>query len=90
MREHGGLALGIAGVAFVFFAFLPFVLALLVFVFLMVTMVVKAIGSGAPPSEATILIGIVLIVGALATAFGGVAGLVGRSMTPRRRDRVAP
>lgn len=89
MREHGGLALGIAAMAVVFFAFLPFALVLLVFGFLMVTMIVKAIGSGAPPSEATILIGVALIVGALATAFGALAGLAGRSMTPRRRSRVA-
>jgi hypothetical protein len=56
------------------------------FAFLFVYAIVKAFGPETThASPTTVLVGVVVIVGALTVAFTTGIGIVGRSMTPRRR-----
>jgi uncharacterized BrkB/YihY/UPF0761 family membrane protein len=88
MKENSGIAAAIAGSILGFFMTLAFVIAVLMFAFLFVYAIVKAFGpETAHASPTTVLVGIVVIVGALTVAFTTGIGMLGRSMTPRRRRR---
>jgi hypothetical protein len=88
MRENAGIAVALAMAIVLFFASLAFIVALLLFVFLFVYAIVKAFaGSMAHPSPTTVLLGLVVIVATLTTAFTAGMALLGRSMTPRKRGR---
>jgi O-antigen/teichoic acid export membrane protein len=86
MKENSGIAAAIAGSILGFFSMLAFVVAPLMFAFLFVYAIVKAFGpETAHASPTTVLVGVVAIVGALTVAFTIGLGVLGRSMTPRRR-----
>jgi hypothetical protein len=91
VREHRGLSIALALASLGFFATLAFVLTVAIWVTLSVYALVKMIGSAPDSADpAVVLVSIVLLVGAFATAFAGTLALVGRSMSPRkRRDREA-
>ena len=91
MREHRGLSIALALASLGFFATLAFVLTVAIWVTLSVYALVKMIGSAPDSADpAVVLVSIVLLVGAFATAFAGTLALVGRPMSPRkRRDREA-
>lgn len=91
MREHRGLSIVLALASLGFFTTLAFAMTGAIWVTLSVYALVKMIGSAPDPADpVVVLISIVLLVGAFATAFAGAIALVGRPMTPRRRrDREA-
>jgi hypothetical protein len=87
VRENSGIALGVGGAIVAFLALLAFLIVVSAFGFLFVYAIVKAFGpSTAHASATTVLVGVVLIVSALALALCGGLALIGRAMTPRRRD----
>jgi hypothetical protein len=88
MKENSGIAAAIAGSILGFFTVLAFVIAVLMFAFLFVYAIVKAFGPETThASPTTVLVGVVVIVGALTVAFTTGIGMLGRSMTPRGRRR---
>jgi uncharacterized BrkB/YihY/UPF0761 family membrane protein len=86
MRENSGIALAIAASILGFFVMLAFVIVVLMFGFLFVYAIVKAFGPE-HASPTTVLVGLVVIVGTLTVALTTGIGMLGRSMTPRRRRR---
>lgn len=91
MREHRGLSIVLSLASLGFFTTLAFALTVAIWVALSVYALVKMIGSAPDSADAVVvLISVVLLVGAFATAFAGAIALVGRPMTPRKRkDREA-
>lgn len=88
MRENSGIALAIAASILGFFVMLAFVIVFLMFGFLFVYAIVKGFGpETAHASPTTVLVGLVVIVGTLTVALTTGIGMLGRSMTPRRRRR---
>ena len=86
MREHRGPSIVLALASLGFFATLAFVLTVAIWLTLSVYALVKMIGSAPDSADpAVVLVSVVLLVGALATAFAGALALVGRPMSPRRR-----
>ena len=88
MRENSGIAVAIAASIVGFFMMLAFIIVVLMFAFLFVYAIIKAFGPDtAHASPTTVLLGLVVIVGTLTVALTTGIGLLGRSMTPRRRRR---
>jgi hypothetical protein len=85
VREGGGVAGAIGGAITVFFASLPFVLAFLLFGFLFIYSIVKAIAGDDHASPTTVALGVVVIVAALVVGLMAGIGIIGKSLTPRRR-----
>jgi len=86
MREHRGIALAVAGLVVTCFAILPGVLVVLIYLFVSGYAIAKAIGAGGPhPNPATILVGVVAIVGTLVTLLGVGIALLGRAMDAKKR-----
>lgn len=88
MKENSGIALAIVASIVSFFMMLAFVIVVLMFAFLFVYAIVKAFGpETAHASAMTVVVGLVVIVGSLTVALTTGIGMLGRSMTPRRRRR---
>ena len=85
-REGTGTALGVVfGSVTVFTAF-AWVLAFLLWIALSIYAIVETFGDGHPSAMAVTLI-IVLLVTSLVTFFAIGIGLVGKGLTPKKRER---
>ncbi|MGI8616852.1 MAG: hypothetical protein ACR2L4_08765 [Actinomycetota bacterium] len=85
-REGTGTSVFIALGAFAVFSMLAWVLVVLLWIALSIYAIVEAIGDGRPSALAVLLI-VVLLVGGLVTLAAVGFGLVGKSLTPKKRDR---
>jgi hypothetical protein len=86
-RGNTGAAVGVAALSVTYLVFLPALLVLAIYGFVTVYAIVKATGRGSDlPSAAVIMLGIILIVTSFVALLGGLILLVGRTMTPRKRD----
>jgi hypothetical protein len=85
-REGTGTSLVVALGSFGLFVLLAWMIVFLLWVALSIYALVEAIGDGTPSALAVLLI-VVLLVGGLATLASVGVGLIGRSLTPKRRDR---
>ena len=86
-REGTVTSLVIALGSFAIFTMLAWVLAFLMWIALSIYAFVEMIGDGRPSPTAVLLI-VVLLVGGLATLAAAGIGLVGKSLTPKKRDRI--
>jgi hypothetical protein len=86
-REGTGTSLFIAIGSFTMYTLLAWVLAFLVWIALSIYAFVEMVGDGRPSPIAVLLI-VVLLVGGLATLAAAGIGLVGKSLTPKKRDRI--
>lgn len=86
-REGTGTSLFIAVGSFAMFTLLAWVLAFLLWIALSIYALVEMIGDGRPSPTAVLLV-VVLLVGGLATLAAVGIGLVGKSLTPKKRDRI--
>jgi hypothetical protein len=85
-REGTGTGLVVALGALGVFSLLAWVLAFLLWIALSIYAIVEAIGDGRPSALAVLLI-LVLLVGGLVILAGVGFGLLGKSLTPKKRDR---
>jgi hypothetical protein len=85
-REGTGTSLVVALGSFGLFVLLAWVIVILLWIALSIYAFVEMVGDGRPSALAVLMI-VVLLVGGLATLAGVGFGLIGRSLTPRRRDR---
>ena len=85
-REGTGTSLFVTLGSLTLYSILAWVLAFLLWIALSVYALVEMIGDGRPSALAVMLI-VVLLVGGLVTLAGVGVGLVGKSLTPRKRDR---
>jgi hypothetical protein len=85
-REGTGTGLVVALGALGVFSLLAWVLAFLLWIVLSIYAIVEAIGDGRPSALAVLLI-LVLLVGGLVILAGVGFGLLGKSLTPKKRDR---
>jgi hypothetical protein len=85
-REGTGTALAVAMGSLGSFVGLAWVIAILLWIALSIYALVEMIGDGRP-SELAVLLIVVLLVSGLATLLAVGVVLVGRSLTPRKRDR---
>jgi len=85
-REGTGAGLVVALGSLAMFALLAWVLAFLLWIALSIYAFVEMVGDGRPSALAVMLIVVLLVGGLVALAAVGI-GLVGRSLTPRKRDR---
>ena len=86
-REGTGTSLFVAIGSFATFASLAWVLAFLLWIALSIYALVEMIGDGRPSPLAVMLI-VVLLVGGLVTLAAGGIVLVGKGLTPKKRDRI--
>jgi hypothetical protein len=84
--ENTGTSLFVALGSFATFASLAWLLAFLLWIALSIYAFVEMIGDGRPSALAVLLI-VVLLVGGLTTLAAVGVGLIGKSMTPKKRDR---
>jgi len=90
MREHRGLAAAIAVTSFAILVTLPFTIPSTIWVVIFVYAIVKAIGSapgGADPAAP--LLAIVAIVTFFTLAIGVTVSILGRAISPKRRERIS-
>ena len=88
MREHSGIAIGVAGVVTTVLTMFAAMLVVLVWTSLTIYALVKWIGSAPDAASATtVLLIVVGLVTALALLLTLPIALVGRAMTPRRRKK---
>lgn len=85
-REGTGTGLVVALGSVAIFSMLAWVLAFLLWIALSVYAIVEWIGDGRPSAIAVLLI-VVLLVGGLVTLAAVGFGLIGKSLTPKKRDR---
>ena len=85
-REGTGTGLVVALGALGVFALFAWVLVFLLWLALSIYAIVEWIGDGRPSALAVLLI-VVLLVGGLVTLAGVGFGLIGKKLTPRKRDR---
>jgi hypothetical protein len=85
-REGTGTGLFVALGSLTLYAGLAWVLAILLWVALSIYAIVETIGDGHPSPLAVLLI-VVSLVGGLVTLAAVGIGFVGKSLTPRKRDR---
>ena len=85
-REGTGTGLVVALGALGIFTLFAWVLVFLLWLALSIYAVVEWIGDGRPSALAVLLI-VVLLVGGLVTLAGVGFGLMGKSLTPKKRDR---
>jgi hypothetical protein len=86
-RESTGTGLVVALGALGVFSLFAWVLVFLLWIALSIYAIVEWIGDGRPSALAVFLI-VVLLVGALVTLAGVGFGLIGKSLTPKKRDRI--
>jgi hypothetical protein len=86
-REGTGTGLVIALGALGVFSLFAWVLAFLLWIALSIYAIVEWIGDGRPSALAVLLI-VVLLVGGLVTLAAAGFGLVGKSLTPKKRERM--
>jgi hypothetical protein len=86
-REGTGTGLVVALGALAIFTLFAWVLVFLLWLALSIYAVVEWIGDGRPSALAVLRI-VVLLVGGLVTLAGVGFGLVGKSLTPKKRDRI--
>ncbi len=86
-REGTGTSLFIAIGSATVFSMLAWVLAFLLWIALSIYALVEMIGDGRPSPTAVLLI-VVLLVGGLVTLAAVGIGFVGKSLTPKKRDRM--
>ncbi len=87
MHEHRGTALAVAAVCVTFFVSLGAVVVVLGWIGFSIYALVKWIGAAPEQPNATALVLLFVgIVAVLTTLLGVGAGLVGRSMTPKKRE----
>jgi hypothetical protein len=85
-REGTGTGLLVALGSLGIYSLFAWVLVVLLWIALSVYALVEMIGDGRPSPVAVLLI-VVLLVGTLVTLAAVGIGLVGKSLTPRKRDR---
>lgn len=86
-REGTGTGLVVALGALGVFSLFAWVLVVLLWLALSIYAVVEWIGDGRPSAIAVLLI-VVLLVGGLVTIAAVGFGLIGKSLTPKKRDRI--
>lgn len=86
-REGTGTSLVVAIGSATVFALLAWVIAFLLWIALSIYAFVEMIGDGRPSPTAVLLI-VVLLVGGLVTLAAAGIGLIGKSLTPKKRDRI--
>jgi hypothetical protein len=86
-REGTGTGLVVALGALGVFSLFAWVLVFLLWIALSIYAIVEWIGDGRPSALAVLLI-VVLLVGGLVTLAGVGFGLVGKNLTPKKRDRI--
>jgi hypothetical protein len=86
-REGTGTGLVVALGALGVFSLFAWVLVFLLWIALSIYAVVEWIGDGRPSALAVLLI-VVLLVGGLVTLAGVGFGLIGKSLTPKKRERI--
>jgi hypothetical protein len=86
-REGTGTSVFVALGSLATFALLAWVIAVLVWIALSIYAFVEMIGDGRPSPTAVLLI-VVLLVGGLVTLAAVGIGLIGRSLTPKKRGRI--
>ena len=85
-REGTGTSLFVAIGSFAIYAALAWVLVALLWIALSIYAFVEMLGDGEPSPLAVLLIA-VLLVGGLTTLAAVGVGLVGKSLTPKKRER---
>lgn len=85
--EGSGTGLLVAIGSLTIFTMLAWVIAFLLWIALSIYAFVEMIGDGRPSPLAVMLI-VVLLVGGLVTLAAGGIMLVGKSLTPKKRDRI--
>jgi hypothetical protein len=85
-REGTGTGLVVALGALGVFSLFAWVLVFLLWIALSIYAIVETIGDGRPSALAVLLI-VVLLVGGLVTLAGVGFGLIGKNLTPKKRDR---
>jgi hypothetical protein len=85
--EGTGTGLLVAIGSLTIFTMLAWVIAFLLWIALSIYAFVEMIGDGRPSPLAVMLI-VVLLVGGLVTLAAGGIVLVGKSLTPKKRDRI--
>ncbi|HEV2951179.1 MAG TPA: hypothetical protein VGZ51_03655 [Actinomycetota bacterium] len=85
--EGSGTGLLVAIGSLTIFTMLAWVIAFLLWIALSIYAFVEMIGDGRPSPLAVMLI-VVLLVGGLVTLAAGGIVLVGKSLTPKKRDRI--
>jgi hypothetical protein len=86
-REGTGTGLVVALGAVGIFSLFAWVLVFLLWIALSIYAIVEAIGDGRPSALAVLLV-VVLLVGGLVTLAGVGFGLIGKNLTPKKRDRI--
>jgi hypothetical protein len=86
-REGTGTGLVVALGAVGIFSLLAWVLVFLLWLALSIYAIVEWIGDGRPSALAVLLIA-VLLVGGVVTLAGVGFGFIGKSLTPKKRDRI--
>jgi hypothetical protein len=86
-REGTGTGLVVALGAVGIFSLFAWVLVFLLWLALSIYAIVEWIGDGRPSALAVLLI-VVLLVGGLVTLAGVGFGLIGKGLTPKKRDRI--
>jgi hypothetical protein len=86
-REGTGTGLVVALGAVAIFSMLAWVIAFLLWIALSIYAIVEWIGDGRPSAIAVLMI-VVLLVGGLVTLAAVGFGLIGKSLTPKKRDRL--
>jgi hypothetical protein len=86
-REGTGAGLVVALGSVAIFSLFAWVIAFLLWIALSIYAIVEAIGDDRPSALAVLLI-VVLLVGGLVTVAGVGFGFVGKSLTPKKRDRI--
>jgi hypothetical protein len=86
LREGTGTSLVVAMGSVGVFVLLAWVIAILLWIALSIYALVEMIGDGRPSPLAVLLI-VVLLVGGLTTLIAAGIGLVGKRLTPEKRDR---
>jgi hypothetical protein len=86
-REGTGTGLVVALGSVAIFSMLAWVITFLLWIALSIYTIVEWIGDGHPSAIAVLLI-VVLLIGGLVTLAGVGFGLIGKSLTPKKRDRL--
>jgi hypothetical protein len=86
-REGTGTGLVVALGSVAIFSMLAWVIAFLLWIALSIYAIVEWIGDGRPSAIAVLMI-VVLLVGGLVTLAAVGFGLIGKSLTPKKRDRL--
>jgi hypothetical protein len=86
-REGTGTSLFVAMASATVFSMLAWVIVFLLWIALSIYAFVEMIGDGRPSPTAVLLIVVLLVGGIVTLAVTGI-GLIGKSLTPKKRDRI--